>query len=67
MLERSGLVARTRVSRARPCRLRAEPLREVADWVGEYRRFWAERLDRLDGYLRELQGKEPRHGKTEAN
>ena len=62
VLERAGLIARGREAQWRPCRLEADPLREVADWVEGYRRFWEqsqERYDRLDDYLREAQGKEP--------
>ncbi|MBI2422539.1 MAG: winged helix-turn-helix transcriptional regulator [Candidatus Hydrogenedentes bacterium] len=58
VLERAGLVARGRDAQWRPCRLEAKPLEEVADWVEQYRRFWEERLDRLEDYLRELQAQE---------
>ena len=58
VLERAGLIARGREAQWRPCKLEAEPLKEIADWVGEYRKFWEERFDRLDEYLRELQQKE---------
>ena len=58
VLERAGLISRGRQAQWRPCRLEAEPLREVAGWVSEYRKFWDARLDRLDAYLRELQAKE---------
>ncbi|HTN04359.1 ArsR/SmtB family transcription factor [Planctellipticum variicoloris] len=59
VLERAGLIARGREAQWRPCRLEAKPLQEVADWVGQYRQFWEERLDRLEDYLRELQAKDP--------
>lgn len=62
VLERAGLIARTREAQTRPCRLQAAPLKEIADWVEEYRRFWEESFDRLDEYLRELQKKEKKHG-----
>lgn len=55
VLERAGLIARDRQAQWRPCRLTAAPLEEVADWVGHYRRHWEESLDRLDGYLRQIQ------------
>ena len=55
VLERAGLISRGRVAQSRPCRLEAAPLREAADWVGRYRRFWEEGFDRLDDYLRGLQ------------
>jgi DNA-binding transcriptional ArsR family regulator len=62
VLERAGLVARGRRAQWRPAQLQAEPLHEVADWVADYRRFWEERLDRFDEYLRELQASEPDQG-----
>lgn len=63
VLERAHLIARTREAQWRPCRLEAEPLKEVADWVEHYRRFWDESFDRLDQYLRELQKKEKQRGR----
>lgn len=54
VLERAGLIARGREAQWRPCRLEASRLKEVADWVAEYRRFWERSFDRLDDYLREL-------------
>ncbi len=54
VLERAGLISRTRVAQSRPCRLDAAPLREVADWVEHYRRFWEQSFDRLEDYLQEL-------------
>lgn len=55
VLERAGLITRGRHAQWRPCRLEAEPLREVAKWVVQYRRFWEGSLDRLEDYLHELQ------------
>lgn len=55
VLERAGLVARSRTAQWRPCRLEAGPLRDVAGWLEGYRRFWEASLDRLDDYLRSLQ------------
>src|ERR671915_2083661 len=55
VLERAGLISRSRVAQSRPCRLEAAPLREAADWVEGYRRFWEGGFDRLEDYLRELQ------------
>lgn len=63
VLERAGLIARGREAQWRPCRIEAAPLREVADWVDRYRRFWEARLDRLDTYLRELHSKEKKHAR----
>jgi DNA-binding transcriptional ArsR family regulator len=58
VLERAGLISRSRAAQWRPCRLEAEPLKAVDDWVENYRRHWEERYGRLDGYLRGLQAKE---------
>ncbi|MDB5342842.1 MAG: ArsR family transcriptional regulator [Schlesneria sp.] len=55
VLERAGLIQRTRDAQRRPCQLQATPLREVADWVEQYRQFWEQQLDRLEDYLRDLQ------------
>ncbi len=63
VLERAGLIRRGRQAQWRPCRLKAEPLEEVAGWVEDYRTFWEQSLDRLDGYLRTLQTKEKKHGR----
>src|SRR3954470_7769474 len=58
VLERAGLITRGRRAQWRPCRLSAAPLKDVADWVEHYRRFWEESFDRLDEYLKEVQEKE---------
>ncbi len=66
VLERAGLIARSRDAQWRPCHLEPAPLKEVADWIGHYRKFWEESFDRLDEYLRELkkkEQKEKRHGR----
>jgi DNA-binding transcriptional ArsR family regulator len=57
VLERAGLIERSRHAQWRPCRLAPEPLKAVADWVEEYRGLWENRLDRLDDYLNELQAR----------
>src|SRR5690349_5104899 len=54
VLERAGLIVRGRDAQWRPCRLEPAPLRRVADWTQQYRQFWEERYEHLDGYLREL-------------
>ncbi len=58
VLEKAGLIRRGREAQWRPCRLRAGPLKNAADWIEHYRRFWEESLDRLGDYLNELQNKE---------
>jgi DNA-binding transcriptional ArsR family regulator len=55
VLERAGLITRGREAQWRPCRIEAEALRPVDDWLENYRRLWEERFDRLEDYLRELQ------------
>lgn len=54
VLQRAGLIEQGRQAQWRPCRLAPEPLREVADWVGQYRRHWEDSFERLDEYLREV-------------
>ena len=63
VLERAGLIARSRDAQWRPCHLEPAPLKEVADWIEHYRKFWEESFDRLDAYLRELKKKEKQHGR----
>jgi DNA-binding transcriptional ArsR family regulator len=63
VLERAGLIARGREAQWRPCRIEAAPLKNVSDWVEEYRVIWEQRLDRLGDYLRELKEKEKNHGR----
>ena len=55
VLERAGLIEQGRQAQWRPRRLRAGPLRDIADWVDQYKRHWEESFERLDAYLRELQ------------
>jgi DNA-binding transcriptional ArsR family regulator len=64
VLERAGLIARGREAQWRPCRLEAAPLKDADDWLERYRRFWEERLDRLEDYLDEIQGKRKHRGKN---
>ena len=63
VLERAGLISRGRDAQWRPCRLNAAPLKDVADWVEHYRKFWQESFDRLDEYLKQVQAKEKKHGR----
>jgi len=65
MLERAKLIARGREAQWRPCQLEAAPLKEVAEWTERYRRYWEERLDRLDEYLKALQARSDRPGHDE--
>ena len=63
VLERAGLIARGREAQWRPCRLQGGPLKDVADWLDHYRRFWDDSFDRLGDYLRALQAEEKPHGR----
>jgi len=63
VLERAGLISRGRDAQWRPCRLNAAPLKDVADWVDHYRKFWQESFDRLDEYLKQVQAREKKHGR----
>ena len=58
VLERAGLVTKTREAQRRPCELNVEGLREVADWVAPYRAMWEETFDRLDEYLKTVTAKQ---------
>jgi DNA-binding transcriptional ArsR family regulator len=58
VLERAGLIKRSREAQWRPCRIEPGALKPVDDWLERYRRFWEARLDRLDDYLLETQAKE---------
>ena len=62
VLERAGLIERGREAQWRPCRLAPAPLKDVDDWVEQYRKFWEQSFDRLDQYLRELQTKDEKRG-----
>jgi DNA-binding transcriptional ArsR family regulator len=63
VLERAGLIARGREAQWRPCRIEPGALKQVDDWLGRYRLFWDESLNRLDHYLIELQAKEKKRGR----
>ncbi|MGH7193323.1 MAG: ArsR/SmtB family transcription factor [Candidatus Saccharimonadales bacterium] len=58
VLEKAGLITRGRHAQWRPCTLAAKPLQDVAVWVEQYRRFWEQKFDQLEDYLREIQAKE---------
>src|SRR5271163_5132783 len=65
VLERAGLIAKSREAQSRPCRLEASTLKEAAGWIEKYQRFWEESLDRLDDYLREVQARESKRVQPE--
>ena len=54
VLERAGLITRSRAGQQRPCRLEPRALAPAADWIEQYRAMWEERLDRLDAYLKSI-------------
>ena len=60
VLEKAGLIERTREAQWRPCRLRVEPLKDAAEWIETYKRHWEESFDRLGEYLKKIQKKEQR-------
>lgn len=62
VLERAGLIEQGRQAQWRPRRLRAGPLRDIADWVNQYKRHWEESFERLDAYLREVQDEQEQQG-----
>ena len=64
VLERAGLIARGREAQWRPCRIEAKPLRDAADWIAHYERFWTESFDRLDLYLERL--KQEQHSSSKS-
>jgi DNA-binding transcriptional ArsR family regulator len=63
VLERAGLISRGRDAQRRPCRLEAVPLKDIAEWVEPYRRFWEESFHRLDALLDEMKRREKKHGR----
>lgn len=67
VLEKAGLIERSRSAQMRPCKLRAGPLKEAASWIDHYRTFWEESFDRLDKYLREIQSETDAQSTSSAN
>ena len=65
VLERAGLVSRSREAQRRPCRIQAAPLAEASNWLGTYRQFWEASFNRLDDYLQELQTAEEAHDRPQ--
>jgi DNA-binding transcriptional ArsR family regulator len=59
VLERAGLISRSREGQQRPCRLEPRGLAPAADWIDQYRAMWEDRLDRLDSYLKSLAPRAP--------
>ncbi|MEP6759706.1 MAG: metalloregulator ArsR/SmtB family transcription factor [Actinomycetota bacterium] len=67
VLERAGLITRTRQATARLSHLRAKPLREATVWLSGYREYWEESYDRLDVLLESLQESDPQAEQTEGS
>ncbi|NKB58316.1 MAG: metalloregulator ArsR/SmtB family transcription factor [Alphaproteobacteria bacterium] len=65
VLERAGLITRSREAQWRPCRLAPAPLKNATDWLNQYRRFWEASFDRMDAYLQELQEAEKKEPSDE--
>ncbi len=59
VLEQAGLISRGREAQWRPCKLETEALERVDDWVGQYRRIWESKFDRMDAYIAALTKGEP--------
>jgi DNA-binding transcriptional ArsR family regulator len=67
VLENAGLITKTREAQWRPCKLNGSALKNVADWVEEYRKYWEESFDRLDAYLKTVAAKPKTKGNKNAH
>lgn len=65
VLEKAGLIERTREAQWRPCRLQAAPLKSAADWIDVYREFWEESFDRLGEYLKTVTARKQQQARHE--
>ncbi len=66
VLERAGLITRGRDAQWRPCRIQPAALKDVTEWLEQYRRLWEERFDRLDEYIKEIQKEEQQNAKRKS-
>ena len=66
VLEKAGLITKTREAQCRPCQLNGTAFKDVADWVEQYRTLWEQRFDRLDDYLKTVTAKKNSKGKSHA-
>jgi DNA-binding transcriptional ArsR family regulator len=66
VLEKAGLITKTRDAQWRPCKLNAGALKDAADWMEEYRIFWEQSFDRLEAYLKTVTSKKNAKGKSHA-
>src|SRR6188472_86411 len=67
VLEKAGLVTKSRDAQWRPCKLNAEGLKDAADWMEQYRAFWEQSFDRLEEYLKTVTAKKKAKGKKHAH
>ena len=67
VLEKAGLITKTRDAQWRPCKLNPEALKNVADWMEQYRMFWEESFDRLDAYLKTVNTAKNAKGKKDVS
>jgi DNA-binding transcriptional ArsR family regulator len=63
VLEKAGLITKTRDAQWRPCKLNGPALKDAADWMETYRKFWEESFDRLEAYLKTVTAAKPTKGK----
>ena len=66
VLEKAGLITKSRAAQRRPCKLNAETLKDAAEWMEQYRAYWEESLDRLDVYLKTVTAQKKAKGKPDA-
>jgi DNA-binding transcriptional ArsR family regulator len=66
VLEKAGLITKSRDAQWRPCKLKADALKDAVDWMEQYRAFWEESLDRLEAYLKTVTSKKSAKGKKNA-
>ena len=64
VLQKAGLITQSREAQWRPCRLEAKPLKQAAEWIDRYREYWEQSFDNLDSYLRDIQSKGEKRGRT---
>ena len=64
VLEKAGLITKTKDAQWRPCKLNGAPFKDVADWMEQYRAFWEDSFDRLDAYLKTITSKKSVKGKS---
>jgi DNA-binding transcriptional ArsR family regulator len=65
VLEKAGLITKTRQAQCRPCKLNGDALKNAADWMEQYRIFWEQSFDRLDAYLKTVTAKNAKGKKNE--